>query len=172
MGEKHEKNSRHVASWPPYPHPQPSGQLSTKETIVIFYVICLYVEYVGGGSNLDSKLDVGFWACSLLLYKVLSMKIGFSCLRIGLMPIMPIPIHFKEKYILMNISVWFFCNLIKKPACSIWWRLGWPKHLSLGFWAVGKWWFLFMYLFIFISRNMYLGQPPPHPQPNSHDICT
>lgn len=111
----------------------------------------LFVCGIWGGGNLDSKLDVGFWACSLPLYKVMSMKIGFSCLRIGLMPI---PIHFKEKYILMNISVWFFCNLIKKPACSIWWRLGWRKHLSLGFWVAGKWWFLFMY---------FWGNHPPPP---------
>lgn len=63
VGEKHEKNSRHVASGPPYPHPQPSGQLSTKETIVIFLCnlfVCGIVEFWGGGGDLDSKLDVGF----------------------------------------------------------------------------------------------------------------
>lgn len=40
--------------------------------------------------NLDLKLDVGFKLPSL---SPMSMKFGFSCPRIGLMPI---PIHFKE----------------------------------------------------------------------------
>lgn len=129
---------------------------------------------LGGGGNLDSKLDVGFWACSLPLYKVMSMKIGFSCLRIGLMPI---PIHFKEKYILMNISVWFFCNLIKNLHAlydDVWLT----KTFEFRTLSCGKM-MVFVYVFVYFHFKIHVfGATTPTPNQthttfvhNMHVLC-